>query len=293
MKRRWFEIALLMTACIGTFGRPRSLVRRTRRRWPITWALAWPRSSTTAAPATCPPRKGPTRSKRGRTIRLASGSRRCDPSSRKRASPPGIPARSRRSPTKTATATAFPTCSSSSPAIFPVRPTTGRRPASSPKVARPSPRLRRAQSGYAWNPFERVIRPATPGRPISRLGAETRSITSSPPSTNRAGSTPRPEASRPVLLRRLYLDLTGSAARARLSCTPSWPTNLPTPTSGSSIDCWPVRGMASAGDGTGWTCGATATGPAGASRSATASRTSGTGATGSSSRSIATSRTIA
>ena len=61
----------------------------------------------------------------------------------------------------------------------------------------------------------------------------------------------------------------------------------------SSIACWPARGTASAGAGTGWTSGGTATGPAGASRSATASRISGTGATGSSSRSTATSRTIA
>ena len=68
--------------------------------------------------------------------------------------------------------------------------------------------LRRAHSGYAWNPFERVARPELPvvrsrgwvRNPIDLfIAAEHES----------RGLTPRPEASRPVLLRRLYLDLTG------------------------------------------------------------------------------------
>ncbi len=68
--------------------------------------------------------------------------------------------------------------------------------------------LERARSGYPWNPFERVSRPVVPAvrarewvrNPIDAFIAvehESRSLT------------PRPEASRPVLLRRLYLDLTG------------------------------------------------------------------------------------
>jgi hypothetical protein len=68
--------------------------------------------------------------------------------------------------------------------------------------------LERSRSGYPWNPFERVSRPAVPAvrsrdwvrNPIDAFIAvehESR------------GLTPRPEASRPVLLRRLYLDLTG------------------------------------------------------------------------------------
>ena len=32
--------------------------------------------------------------------------------------------------------------------------------------------LRRAQSGYAWNPFERVARPEVPARPFAGLGAK-------------------------------------------------------------------------------------------------------------------------
>ncbi len=68
--------------------------------------------------------------------------------------------------------------------------------------------LERAQSGYPWNPFERVSRPGVPSvrsrdwvrNPIDAFIAvehESR------------GLIPRPEASRPVLLRRLYLDLIG------------------------------------------------------------------------------------
>jgi hypothetical protein len=68
--------------------------------------------------------------------------------------------------------------------------------------------LRQAQSGYAWNPFERVVRPDVPfvrsrgwvRNPIDQFIAAEHEA---------RGLTPRPEASRPVLLRRLYLDLTG------------------------------------------------------------------------------------
>jgi hypothetical protein len=68
--------------------------------------------------------------------------------------------------------------------------------------------LERAHGGYSWNPFESVERPAVPvvgnqDWPRNAIDAfiavehESRSLTS------------RPEASRPVLLRRLYLDLIG------------------------------------------------------------------------------------
>ncbi len=68
--------------------------------------------------------------------------------------------------------------------------------------------LTHAQSGYAWNPFERVTRPEVPvvrsrgwvRNPIDQLIATEHEA---------RGLTPRPEASRSVLLRRLYLDLTG------------------------------------------------------------------------------------
>ena len=68
--------------------------------------------------------------------------------------------------------------------------------------------LRQAQSGYAWNPFEPVGRPKIPvirsrewaRNPIDEFIAAEHEA---------RGLTPRPEASRSVLLRRLYLDLTG------------------------------------------------------------------------------------
>ena len=72
------------------------------------------------------------------------------------------------------------------------------------------------------------------------------------------------------------------AADARSRSTRSSPTHQPTLTRRSSIGCSPARSTASAGAGTGWTSGATATGGAWAPRSATARSTSGTGATGSS-----------
>ncbi len=68
--------------------------------------------------------------------------------------------------------------------------------------------LERSRSGYPWNPFERVDRPTVPvlrdpvtiRNPIDAFIA----FEQEP-----RGLTPRAEASRPVVLRRLYLDLTG------------------------------------------------------------------------------------
>src|SRR5262249_23145443 len=68
--------------------------------------------------------------------------------------------------------------------------------------------FRRSHSGYAWRPFEKVRRPPLPQvrnaawerNPIDAfLAAE----------HERHGLEPRPEASKPVLLRRVYLDLIG------------------------------------------------------------------------------------
>jgi hypothetical protein len=68
--------------------------------------------------------------------------------------------------------------------------------------------LDRARNGYPWNPFERVSRP---GVPAARSSGWVRNpIDAFIAAEHEArGLTPRPEASRPVLLRRLYLDLTG------------------------------------------------------------------------------------
>jgi hypothetical protein len=68
--------------------------------------------------------------------------------------------------------------------------------------------LERARSGYPWNPFERIGRPEVPGdqsrgwvrNPIDAFIAFEHTA---------RGLTPRPEANRPVVLRRLSLDLTG------------------------------------------------------------------------------------
>jgi hypothetical protein len=72
--------------------------------------------------------------------------------------------------------------------------------------------IERARSGYPWNPFERVSRPTVPSLPTS--GSITTSIRNPIDAFIAAeqaarGPTPRPEASRPVLLRRVTLDLTG------------------------------------------------------------------------------------
>ncbi len=68
--------------------------------------------------------------------------------------------------------------------------------------------LRQAQSGYAWNPFEPVGRPEIPV--IRSRGWVRNPIDEFIATEHEArGLTPRPEASRSVLLRRLYLDLTG------------------------------------------------------------------------------------
>ena len=73
--------------------------------------------------------------------------------------------------------------------------------------------LRKAHSGNAWNPFERVARPELPHvrsggwvrNPVDLfIAAEHESH----------GLTPQLEASRPVLLRRLYLDLAGLPPQA-------------------------------------------------------------------------------
>ena len=120
-------------------------------------------------------------------------------------------------------------------------------------------------------------------------GASDRSL----PGRRARGQRTRCRARRPTkrtLLRRVYLDLVGSAADARRAARIPGRRRT-TPTRKSSTDCWPARTTASVGAGIGWTCGATATGTATAPRCAKASRTSGDGATGSSSRSTPTSPT--
>ena len=68
--------------------------------------------------------------------------------------------------------------------------------------------LRRTHSGYAWNPFERVARPELPSSEPA-AGRKTPIDVFIAAEHEARGLTPRPEASRPVLLRRAYLDLTG------------------------------------------------------------------------------------
>ncbi len=68
--------------------------------------------------------------------------------------------------------------------------------------------LERARSGYPWNPFERVERPDVP---VDRSRGWVRNPIDAFIAVEHEarGLTPRPEASRPMVLRRLYLDLTG------------------------------------------------------------------------------------
>jgi hypothetical protein len=68
--------------------------------------------------------------------------------------------------------------------------------------------LSQATAGYKWNPFERVQRPVLPTI-RSRDWAKNAIDFFIAAEHESHGLTPRPEASRPVLLRRLYLDLTG------------------------------------------------------------------------------------
>jgi hypothetical protein len=75
--------------------------------------------------------------------------------------------------------------------------------------------LRRAQSGYAWNPFEPVGRPEIPV--VRSRGWVRNPIDEFIAAEHEArGLTPRPEASRSVLLRRLCIDLTGLPPEADL-----------------------------------------------------------------------------
>jgi hypothetical protein len=91
------------------------------------------------------------------------------------------------------------------------RPASGELPKGRAAIAA----LRRAQSGYAWNPFEPVGRPEIPV--IHSRGWVRNPIDEFVAAEHEArGLTPRPEASRSVLLRRLYLDLTGLPPEAEI-----------------------------------------------------------------------------
>jgi hypothetical protein len=67
--------------------------------------------------------------------------------------------------------------------------------------------LERSRSGYPWNPFERVSRPAVPATGTIAIKNPLDAFIAAEHAAR--GLTPRPEASRPVLLRRATLDLTG------------------------------------------------------------------------------------
>src|SRR5262245_42483981 len=67
--------------------------------------------------------------------------------------------------------------------------------------------LERARSGYPWNPFETVQRPAVPVVPSDGIQNPIDAFIAAEHPAR--GLSPRPEAGRPVLLRRVYLDLTG------------------------------------------------------------------------------------
>ena len=69
--------------------------------------------------------------------------------------------------------------------------------------------LERSRSGYPWNPFERVELARGPRRALATAGSRNPIDAFIAAEHEARGLTPRPEASRPVLLRRLYLDLTG------------------------------------------------------------------------------------
>jgi hypothetical protein len=68
--------------------------------------------------------------------------------------------------------------------------------------------LRRTHSGYSWNPFERVTRPEIP-RVRSQAWVRNAIDGFIAAEHESKDLVPRPEANRAVLLRRLYLDLTG------------------------------------------------------------------------------------
>lgn len=70
--------------------------------------------------------------------------------------------------------------------------------------------IQRSRSGYAWNPFERVSRPPVPVVSTSGPMPIRNPIDAFIAAEHAArGLTPRPEAGRAVLLRRVTLDLTG------------------------------------------------------------------------------------
>ena len=68
--------------------------------------------------------------------------------------------------------------------------------------------LEQRRSGYPWHPFERVERPKPPSNPAPGWVRNPIDAFIAVEHHSR-GLTPRPEASRPIILRRLYLDLTG------------------------------------------------------------------------------------
>ena len=144
----------------------------------------------------------------GRTIRSASGSRPYVPSSKRSGKPSGILARIQAIADEDSDGDGIPNLLELVTGHFPGEPedqpataelSTGRTAISA---------LKQAASGYAWNPFERVVRPELP---LVRSRAWTKNAIDFfiAAEHESRGLTPRPQASLPVLLRRLYLDLTG------------------------------------------------------------------------------------
>ena len=103
-----------------------------------------------------------------------------------------------------------PTRSRSSPAARPETRGTHRRPPRTPPArATSSRRCAALPRPTAGGRSRRSCGRAVPEGQERGLGAQSRSTPSSPPSTRARGLTPRPEAPRDVLLRRVYLDLIG------------------------------------------------------------------------------------
>ena len=186
MRDRGLGIAILVTACLGAAGLPAWPGRRTRRPWRTTWVPVWPESSTTAGPATCPAEEGADSADERPHNPFGKRLKAVRSELKKAGKPSGIPARIEAIADEDSDGDGVPNLLELVTGHFPGEADDQPAAAELAKGRAAIAALEAGASGYRLESVRASRASGASRRPIPGLGRKTRSMPSSPPSTNHA-----------------------------------------------------------------------------------------------------------